>query len=273
METGLSGKNVLITGASGGIGQSIARLFADEGANVLVHYNQGRERAEQLVTQLSLQTNAVACQADLVDENAVEHLFQQAVETLGPIQILIANAGDWPTVDETIDQMSLARWNQTIANNLTSVFLSCRSFLQHCETSQITDPAIVMTGSTAGYFGEANHGDYAAAKSGLMGGLLQSLKNEIPRKFPAGRVNAVCPGWTMTPMADRFRQNPEGVIRALQTIALKKIGQPEDVAKAVLFFACNKLSGHVTGQSLFVSGGMEGRVLNSTDEVDLAQAL
>ena len=126
-----------------------------------------------------------------------------------------------------------------------------------------------MIGSTAGHFGEAGHADYAASKSGLMHGLLASLKNEIPRIARLGRINAVCPGWTLTPMAEKFSANSESMVRALQTIPLRKFAKPEDVASAIVFLSSNKLAGHISGQTLFVSGGMEGRVLYRPDEIEL----
>ncbi len=217
--------------------------------------------------QLPTTCKSLLVSGDLTDEPQVETLFQEIQGQLGTPNILIANAGVWPTENIPISQMPLQRWTQTLETNLTSVFLCCREFLKCCERGSVEDPAIVMIGSTAGHFGEADHGDYATAKSGLMGGLLQSLKNEIPRSAPRGRINVVCPGWTMTPMAEKFQDNQEAMERALQTISLKKFASPDDIAKAVLFFASNQLSGHVTGQSLFVSGGMEGRVLNSLEEV------
>ncbi len=102
-----------------------------------------------------------------------------------------------------------------------------------------------------------------------MTGFLNSLKNEIPRVVPGGRINCVCPGWTLTPMAEKFTGNEEAMKRALQTIPLQKFGRPEDVASAVMFLASPLLAGHITGECLFVSGGMEGRVLYESEEVDL----
>ena len=126
---------------------------------------------------------------------------------------------------------------------------------------------------TAGHVGEAGHGDYATAKSGVMHGLLTTLKNEIPRIAPRGRINAVCPGWTMTPMAAKFADNKNAMRRALQTIPLRKFGKPSDIAAAVVFLSSHELAGHITGQLLFVDGGMEGRVLYQPDEIDLSDAL
>jgi 3-oxoacyl-[acyl-carrier protein] reductase len=119
----------------------------------------------------------------------------------------------------------------------------------------------VLVGSTAGIFGEAGHADYAAAKSAILGGLLLSLKNEVVRKNPRARVNAVAPGWTESPMT-RGHVSEEQVRRVSRTMALRKVAQPEDVARQVVVLASPALSGHISGQVVTVAGGMEGRVVH-----------
>ena len=121
--------------------------------------------------------------------------------------------------------------------------------------------SLVLVGSTAGLVGEAGHADYAAAKSAVLHGLLLSLKNEIVRIAPRGRVNAVAPGWTESPMT-RGHVDDEQVLRITRTMALRKVAQPEDVARQVVVLASDELSGHVTGQVVTVAGGMEGRVVH-----------
>jgi 3-oxoacyl-[acyl-carrier protein] reductase len=111
-------------------------------------------------------------------------------------------------------------------------------------------------------FGEAGHADYAAAKSAILGGLLLSLKNEIVRIAPLGRVNAVAPGWTESPMT-RGLVDAERVASVSRTMALRKVGQPQDVARQVVVLASDRLSGHVTGQVVVVAGGMEGRTIHA----------
>ena len=115
-------------------------------------------------------------------------------------------------------------------------------------------------------FGEAGHSDYAAAKSAVVHGLLLSLKNEIVRIAPLGRVNAVCPGWTASPMTRTALTDPELVQRVTRTMPLRKVGRPEDVARQVVVLASDELSGHVSGQVVTVAGGMEGRVLHPEGE-------
>src|SRR5262249_22046445 len=129
----------------------------------------------------------------------------------------------------------------------------------------------VLVGSTAGIFGEAGHADYATAKAGLTFGLVRSVKNELARLAPRGRVNVVCPGWTLTPMTGEFVNDAAGIVRALQTMPLRKVARTSDVAMAVLYLASSRLAGHVTGQILTVAGGMEGRLLYQQDEIDPRQ--
>jgi len=116
--------------------------------------------------------------------------------------------------------------------------------------------------STAAVFGEANHADYAAAKAGMAYGLTHSLKNEIVRLAPLGRVNCVCPGWTDTPMAAGHTDDPAAVHRATATMALRKVARPEDIAAAIVFLTSDRLAGHISGAVLTIAGGMEGRLLH-----------
>lgn len=255
METGLAGAGVLVTGASGGIGAACARAFAAEGARVVVHYHRGEERARAVAAELG----APVAQADLTREEDVHRLFAEARETLGAIDVCAAVAGVWPRADEPVWELSLERWNDTVAQNLTATFLTARGFLR--EVARTGHGSLVLVGSTAGVFGEAGHADYAAAKAALQSGLLLSLKNEITRIAPLGRVNAVAPGWTVSPMT-RGLVDDETVARVSRTMALRKVAQPEDVAAQVVVLASDRLAGHVSGQLVVVAGGMEGRTVH-----------
>jgi len=256
VDTGLSGKGVLVTGASGGIGVACARAFAAEGARVAVHFHRGEERARALAEELG---GAPRLQADLTAEDDVERLFAEARGALGAVDVCAAVAGVWPSEDVPVWELPLARWEDTLRTNLTSVFLTARGFLR--EVARNGHGSLVFVGSTAGLFGEAGHADYAAAKSAVLGGLLLSLKNEIVRVAPRGRVNAVAPGWTESPMT-RGHVGPEQVARLTRTMPLRKVALPEDVARQVVVLASDVLSGHVSGQVVTVAGGMEGRVLH-----------
>jgi 3-oxoacyl-[acyl-carrier protein] reductase len=249
VETGLRGKRVLVTGASGGIGSACARAFADEGAEVVAHYHRGRERAAAL-------GDVQLAQADLTDEQDVERLFDQA----GELDVCAAVAGVWPSEDVPVWELPLERWERTLRENLTITFLTARGFLRG--VARGGHGSIVLVGSTAGIFGEAGHADYAAAKSAVVQGLLLSLKNEVVRVAPFARVNAVCPGWTASPMTRRELDDPALVERVTRTMALRKVASPEDVARQVVVLASDEVSGHVTGQVVVVAGGMEGRMLH-----------
>jgi 3-oxoacyl-[acyl-carrier protein] reductase len=249
VETGLAGKRVLVTGASGGIGAACARAFAAEGAEVVVHYNRGRERAEAV-------GGAQLVQADLTREDEVDRLFAEA----GTLDACAAVAGVWPSEDVPVWELPLERWEDTLRANLTITFLTARGFLRQVPRSG--HGSLVLVGSTAGLVGEAGHADYAAAKSAIVGGLLLSLKNEIVRIAPRGRVNAVCPGWTASPMTRAELDDPELVRRVTRTMPLRKVARPEDVANQVVTLASDEVSGHVTGQVITVAGGMEGRVIH-----------
>ena len=257
VETGLRGKRVLVTGASGGIGSACARAFAAEGARVALHFHLGRERGEALAGELG---GVLLLGADLTREDEVDDLFTQAVAALGGLDVCAAVAGKWPEEDIPVWQLPLARWEETVRGNLTLAYLTARAFLR--EVEQTGHGNLVLIGSTAGLFGEAGHADYAAAKSALAHGFLLSLKNEIVRIAPLGRVNAVCPGWTESPMTRSTLTDPGLVRRVTQTMALRKVARPEDVARQVVVLASDELSGHLTGQVLTVAGGMEGRVVH-----------
>lgn len=257
MDTGLAGKVALVTGAGGGIGSECARAFAAEGCRVVVHYNRSKERAEALAEELP---GAIAVQADLTDEAAVDYLYTRAREELGGVDVCAAVAGVWPRDDEPVWRLSLARWEEVLRANLTATFLTARGFLREVQRSG--HGSLVLVGSTAGRFGEAGHADYAAAKSAIQVGLLLSLKNEIVRIAPGGRVNAVAPGWTYSPMT-RGELDQDVVDRLTRTMALRKVALAEDVARAVVVLASDELSGHVTGELITVAGGMEGRTVHS----------
>ena len=249
METGLRGKRVLVTGASGGIGGACVREFLSEGAEVVAQYHREQERAEAHGAGLVVQ-------ADLTSEEDAERMFREA----GELDVCAAVAGVWPREDVPVWELPLERWEQTLRQNLTSVFLTARGFLR--SVAKRGHGSLVLIGSTAGIFGEAGHADYAAAKSAVLHGLLLSLKNEIVRVAPNARVNAVAPGWTQTPMARREVDDPELVDRITRTMALRKVAVAEDVARQVVVLASDELSGHVTGQIVVVAGGMEGRTIH-----------
>jgi len=255
MDTELAGKGVVVSGGAGGIGQAVVKAFAAEGARVAVHYRSSRSAAEKLASQVG----GVAIGADLRVEAEADELIPRALEALGRVDVVVANAGVWPTGDEPIWELSLERWCETLDANLTVTFLTARGFFRHAATTR--QGSLVMIGSTAGVFGEAGHADYAAAKGAILSGLLLSAKNEATRLGGSVRVNVVAPGWTVTPMTTEARRDPDLEARVTATMALKKLGAPEDVAAQVVMLSSERLSGHVTGQVVVVAGGMEGRLV------------
>lgn len=254
MNTGLKGSRVLVTGGAGGIGEATCRAFAAEGSKVAVHYNTS-ETAMALASEIE----GVAFQADLTDPDAVDTMFDAAIGRFGGIDVCVANAGRYPVGDTPIWDISLERWHATLDDNLTTTFLTARAFLRHARSTG--RGSLVLIGSTSGLFGEAGSSDYASAKGAINSGLLLSLKNEAARIGDGVRVNAVAPGWTITPRRALAGVDPDLVTRATATMARKTLATPEDVASQVVVLASDRLSAHQTGQLVTVAGGMEGRLV------------
>lgn len=252
----ISGQHVLITGASGGVGKVAVENFLREGCKVTAQVNTN---LSSLLPFLCDNLQVVQC--DTRSEKGVLEFYEHAVN-FGPVDILILNHGIFRSRDISMANMNLAEWNETLEINLTGSFLFARSFLRQVKNT----PKIVIIGSTAGKYGEANHADYASSKSALQYGFTLSLKNEIVKHHPQGRVNAVGPGWIETPMAVQSMQNPDTKYAALASTPLRKIATAQEVVNTVLFL-CSDLSSHITGQCIMVEGGMEGRVLNKPTEI------
>ena len=271
MKTNLEGKVVVVTGASGGIGSAVARRFAEEGARLVLHYRRGRDRAEALRRELS-GADALLVRADLTRESDVRRLFGVAAKKFGGVDTLVANAGSWETRDIPLHQMTLRQWRATLDTVLTSVFLSTREFLKLVARQRHGNAVLIA--STAGVFGEAGHADYASAKAAMAYGLTRTLKNEIARIAPhtknycGGRVNCICPGWTIVPRNAGKLGNAATVRKVTATMALPQIARADDIANLAVFLSSDKLARHVTGQTILVAGGMEGRWLWQPEEVD-----
>jgi 3-oxoacyl-[acyl-carrier protein] reductase len=146
--------------------------------------------------------------------------------------------------------------------DLTSVYFTCSRFFAHLRAMPRDHASVVIVGSTAAIFGEEGHSDYAAAKAAITFGMTRTLKNEIVRLAKFGRVNAVCPGWTATPMSDAEIENEAQQRQVLATMPLAKIATSCDIANLIVFLCSPSLAGHVSGQVITVAGGMEGRLLH-----------
>ncbi len=142
-------------------------------------------------------------QGDCSSEDDVQSLYTRATSTWGkPVDTLIANHGVFPEIDVPLTDMTLSQWNNTLTINLTGVFLLCKHFMRQLKGTSIDNPSIVIVGSTSAMFGERGHADYSSSKSALHSGFVKTIKNEIVKIAPRGRINVVAPNWTVTPMVE-----------------------------------------------------------------------
>lgn len=273
MDTGLSGKVALITGASGGIGRAVAEAFAAEGASLVLQGRTQQAELEAWADERGLRSRALCLRFDVGDRAATFEAVERACERFGRIDLCVANAGVWPTDDVPFHAMSEERVRSTIETNLLGAAWTAQAFLGQLERNGAREDghgaSLVFTGSTAARFGERDHCDYSLTKAAMVG-MVRTLKNEITRLDPYGRVNLVQPGWTVTPMARAATQNDAALTRVVQTMALRQLARPEDIARTVLFLSSPLLARHVSGEEITVAGGMEGRLLWPTDEVSTA---
>jgi 3-oxoacyl-[acyl-carrier protein] reductase len=271
MESELQGKVVLVTGASGGIGSAIARAFAQEGARVVLHWRSDRGRVNALAREIG-KKDSLTVRGDLSKEDDVRAVFAGATRRFGRVDTLIANAGSWEVRDVPLRDLSLGQWNRTLASVLTTTFLTAKEIFRLVTKQRRGN--VVFVASTAAVFGEAGHADYSAGKAAIACGLTRSLKNEIVRIAPhtgtycGGRVNCVCPGWTVVPRLAKKLGDQKAIRKVTATMALPQLGRPEDVAYAAVFLASDRLARHITGQTIVVAGGMEGRWLWDPEEID-----
>ena len=237
-------KNVLVTGATGGIGQAIALAFAQRGYGVGVHCCRRIEEARALAAAIREKGgNAFAYQADVADEGQVEAMAAAAQRDLGFVEVLVNNAGiAWKGL---LTDMTLAEWRRVLDVNCTGAFLCCRAFLP----AMIREKrgSIVNISSMWGQQGASCEAAYSASKAALIG-LTQALAQE---EGPSGiRVNCVAPGVIDTPMNAGL--SPADLAALKEETPLQRTGTPEEVAQAVLCLAEQEF---ITGQVLGVNGG------------------
>lgn len=238
---------MIVTGGSRGIGASICRFAAAQGAKVLVNYVSNSESASSVVEDIEKNGgDAIAVKADVTDMSSVQEMVTLALESWSKIDILVNNAAIWN--ESPIDLMSDAVVDETMSINFNGS-LNCIRAVVPTMIKQGSG-SIINISSTAAQRGEAFHSHYAASK-GAINSLTKSLASELG---PKGiRVNSVCPGWTYTDMTvEVFRGGSDSVIA--ETIPLRRIGKPEESAAAVLFLASDDAS-YITGISLNVNGG------------------
>lgn len=273
MDLGLADKVVLITGASGGIGRALAQVFAAEGSRVVLTGSSRTAELRGWVAAQPWRERARVAQADVRDPVAIGAAFEQAVSAFGRVDACIANAGAWTPGDLRLHEADEHRIRQALEINLLGSLWTARAFMAAlARTGPRADghgASLVFIGSTAGRFGEAGHAEYATAKAGLIG-LMRSLKNEIVTLDPFARVNVVEPGWTVTHMVRPTLDQPGVIAQVLATMPVRQLGRAADVAAACATLCSPLASRHISGQTLTIAGGMEGRQLWQPAQIDEA---
>jgi 3-oxoacyl-[acyl-carrier protein] reductase len=243
----LNNKTALITGASRGIGRSIAMVFAKEGANIAFTYLSSVAKGQALENELiAFGVKAKGYRSDAADYTQAENLVNEVVADFGNIDILVNNAGI--TKDGLLMRMSEDQWDEVIRVNLKSVF----NLTKACTKPMMKAKAgsIINLTSVVGIRGNAGQSNYAASKAGIIG-FTKSVALELGSRNI--RSNAIAPGFIETEMTDEL--NAASIEEWKKTIPLKRCGQPEEVADACVFLASD-MSRYITGQVLQVDGGM-----------------
>ena len=248
MNIDLGGSNVLVTGASRGIGRSIAEHMIQSGAGVVVHYNSDRAAANAVVA--ASDGRAVAIQADLADAAGSARLFEAARDALGGIDVLVNNAGIAVAspLDEPLDRCVEA-WNHTLAVNLVSAGVLSREAIRHFAAG--SGGRIIFIASRAAFRGDTpEYMAYAASKGGMV-----ALSRSIARGCGKSGVKSfvIAPGFTRTEMAEEFIER-YGMELAMKDVALDRMTEPGDVAPIAVFLASG-LADHATGTTIDVNAG------------------
>jgi glucose 1-dehydrogenase len=253
----LLGQKALVTGASSGIGRAIAHSLGDAGADVVINYVSGEDKAEALAAEIRGKgSRALALRADVSDESQVRDMFGRMIEELGTIDILVNNAG--LQQDAPFQDLTLAQWNKVLAVNLTGQFLcareAVREFMRRGVRPEVSCSAgkILCVSSVHEVIPWAGHVNYAASKGGVML-MMKSLAQEVaPYRI---RVNSICPGAIRTPINMEAWDTPAAYNELMKLIPYKRIGEPDEIGRAAVWLASD-YADYVHGVSLFVDGGM-----------------
>lgn len=243
----LTGKKALVTGASRGIGRAIALELAAAGADVVVNYAGSEAAASDVVQRIKeLGRESFMVRADVSSAQEVEEMFKQALEAFGRIDILVNNAGI--TRDNLIMRMKEEEFDQVIATNLKGVFNCVKAATRPMMKQR--SGRIINISSVVGALGNPGQANYVAAKAGVIG-MTKAAARELASRGIT--VNCVAPGFIESDMTDKLPEDMRGQL--LQQIPLARMGQPEDIARAVRFLASDDAS-YMTGQTIHVDGGM-----------------
>jgi len=243
----LQDKNVIITGATRGIGKGIAQVFAKNGANIAFTYNSSVKAANKLENELkSYGVNAKGYQSNAADFNAAQDFVADVLKEFGSVDVLINNAGI--TKDNLLMRMSEADFDKVLEVNLKSVFNLTKAVIRPMMKQR--KGSIINMSSVVGVKGNAGQANYAASKAGILG-FTKSVALELGSRNI--RCNAIAPGFIETEMTEKLDENTVNEWR--KVIPLKRGGKPKDIANACVFFASD-MSDYITGQTLNVDGGM-----------------
>jgi glucose 1-dehydrogenase len=253
----LKGQKALVTGGSSGIGKAVAIELAKAGADVVVNYARGEDKAREVVAEIEKNGGrAYAHRADVSREDEVLAMFDKMRAELGTIDILINNAG--LQQDAPLTEMTLAQWNLVINVNLTGQFLcareAVREFKRRGVVAEISCAAgkIICMSSVHEIIPWAGHVNYAASKGGVML-MMKSIAQEVaPYRI---RVNSIAPGAIRTPINTAAWQTPDAYDALMQLVPYRRIGEPEDIGRAAAWLASDQAD-YINGISLFVDGGM-----------------
>jgi len=243
----LAGKTALVTGGSRGIGKAIVWALAREGAKVAFVYNSSSTAADELVKELELdQHEAIALQCDVRNKESVDRVVETVLEKWEKIDILVNNAGI--IKDGLLATMSSDQWQDVIDTNLTSVFNFCQAVTRPMMSARYG--RIVNMSSVAASMSNPGQANYAASKGGIEG-FTKCIATELARRGIT--ANAVAPGFIQTDMTQAVVNAAGDQIK--KSIPVRRLGQPDDIANAVVFLASDDAS-YVTGQVLKVDGGL-----------------
>lgn len=247
MDLGLNGKVALVTGAGRGIGRAIALTLAKEGANVVVNDLDEEEISSVTKEIESLGVKALGAKADVTNYDEVSGMVENAEKEFGWVDILVNNAG--VGAYGLFAEMDRKSWDPDIKVNIYGVMNCCKAVIKGMIERRYGK--IVSIASDAGRVGEPYFSVYSAAKAAVIG-FSKALAKELGRYMI--NVNVVCPGTTKTPLVEPLTSNEEIVKRMLKAYAIRRLGEPQDIANAVAFLVSDAAS-WITGQTLSVSGG------------------